>query len=68
MAAIYIALQVVAVLFAAFHLWGAALLVAGVALALAFGAKKWRNARPVKAPRPYPVHYRQVPLRLIVAP
>jgi hypothetical protein len=55
MAAIYILLQVIAVVFAAFHLWAAAVLVAGVALALALGAKKWRDARPLKAPRPNPV-------------
>ena len=55
MALTYIALQGLAV----FLLWidcpVPALIVAGVALSLGLLARAWRSARPIKAPRPYPL-------------
>jgi hypothetical protein len=58
MAALYVLLQVIAVVLMAANCWLPALIVAGVALGIAaWGGVKWlvRSARPIKAPRPYSV-------------
>lgn len=60
MPAIYVGLQIVALGLMALNVWVAALLIAGVALLMAFrGPVKrcWGSVTPLRAPRPRSTNY-----------